>query len=194
MNFPPITQLLPAWLQTETERLQEPMDDVETRMRAVIALSQRNITEGTGGPFAAAVFDRQTNRLVSTGVNLVISSGLSIAHAEIMAFSVAQQLLHTYDLGAGALKGRYELVSSAEPCAMCFGALPWTGVSNVVCGATNADACAIGFDEGPRHPRWIEELQRRGIEVQTSVCRDEARRVLAAYTASGGTIYNGHGD
>lgn len=187
MNDACIGQLLPGWLYDQAAVI-PPCPDDESRMRAVIELSRRNVEEGTGGPFAAAVFDMQSQRLVAAGVNVVVPSRLSIAHAEIVALSVAQERIGAFDLAAA---GALALVTSTEPCAMCFGAIPWSGVRRVVCGATSEDACAIGFDEGPRHPRWREELERRGIEVRTRVCRDEAKAVLDAYAAADGLIYNG---
>ena len=45
-----------------------------------------------------------------------------------------------YDLG-GLGDGRaFELVTTTEPCAMCLGAIPWSGLSSVVCGARDQDA------------------------------------------------------
>jgi tRNA(Arg) A34 adenosine deaminase TadA len=179
---------LPAWLQELTAECRKPLPDKTARMRLAIELSRRNIESGTGGPFAAAVFDMEAHTLVAAGVNLVTSSNLSSAHAEIVAISMAQQSLNTFDLSRA---GSFELVSSCEPCAMCFGALPWSGIRHLACGAKETDARAIGFDEGPRHPQWIEELEERGIDVETELCREEARQVLSQYAASNGTIYNG---
>jgi tRNA(Arg) A34 adenosine deaminase TadA len=73
---------------------------------------------------------------------------------------------------------------------MCFGAVPWSGIKSLVCGASKKDAEAAGFDEGDKPGKWIRSLQRRGIVVQTGVLRSEAAAVLAAYRAGGGTIYN----
>lgn len=157
-------------------------------MRFVIELSRLNIENG-GGPFGAAIFDMQSHRLISAGVNMVIGASCSMAHAEMVALSLAQQQLGQYDLGAAGLP-RLELVSSCEPCAMCFGALPWSGIRHLACGARDADARAIGFDEGPKHPQWRNELEQRGISVSTDICRSEAKVVLDAYAASGGVIYN----
>ncbi|HKJ83560.1 MAG TPA: nucleoside deaminase [Mariprofundaceae bacterium] len=177
---------IPDWLQAQ--RPDTPTPDAAARMAWVIELSRRNVDLGTGGPFAAALFNMETHAPVATGVNLVTSSGLSIAHAEIVAISMAQQTLGTFDLSRA---GRFELVSSCEPCAMCFGALPWSGIRALTCGARDRDAREIGFDEGPRHPQWIDELERRGIAVQTELCREAARGVLQRYAAAEGTIYNG---
>jgi len=60
----------------------------------------------------------------------------------------------------------------------------------LICGAYAEDVLAIGFDEGPRHPSWIEEMRRRNIAVKTGVCRDQAQEVLSEYQRSEGVIYN----
>jgi tRNA(Arg) A34 adenosine deaminase TadA len=84
----------------------------------------------------------------------------------------------------------HELVSSTEPCAMCLGAIPWSGVRGLVCGARDEDARAAGFDEGTKPANWAKALDERGIEVVRDVLRDEAREVLRSYVSGGGTIYN----
>jgi tRNA(Arg) A34 adenosine deaminase TadA len=162
-------------------------DSVEERMRFAIGLARQNIENRTGGPFGAAVFEADTGKVVSVGVNLVETSNCSLAHAEMLALSLAQQALGTYDLGRG--KTVYELVTSTEPCAMCLGAIPWSGVRRVVCGAHGEDAGAIGFDEGAKPTDWVGELRRRGIEVIRDVLREESQAVLQQYAASGGHIY-----
>ena len=68
------------------------------RMKAVIRLSQLNIDHQTGGPFAAAVFEKDSGKLISIGVNRVMPLNCSTAHAEIVAISLAQKKLGTYDL------------------------------------------------------------------------------------------------
>jgi tRNA(Arg) A34 adenosine deaminase TadA len=105
---------------------------------------------------------------------------------------IAQRVMGTNDLGAGGIPA-CELVTSTEPCAMCLGAVPWSGVRRVVCGARGDDACAIGLDEGAKPDDWPGELARRGIEVVRDVLRDEARAVLRHYGESGGVLYNGRG-
>jgi len=180
---------IPEWQQRLAAEKHESFASDEARMRFVIELSRRNIETGSGGPFAAAVFDCEQHELISVGTNLVTASNCSIAHAEMVAISMAQQRLGTYDLGGPGLP-RFELVSSCEPCAMCFGALPWSGIRRLVCGARDEDARAIGFDEGPKMRGWKEELERRGIDVSIDVCRTEASHVLQTYASAGGEIYN----
>ena len=162
---------------------------IKLRMRFVIEAARKNIVERTGGPFAAAIFEINTGKLVSLGVNLVTTEELSILHAEIVAISVAQRILGTYDLGGVGLP-KHELVTSTEPCAMCFGAIPWSGVRQVVIGARSSDAQDIGFDEGPKTTRWREELEKRGIQTVCDVDRNPAARVLVEYSERNGKIFN----
>jgi tRNA(Arg) A34 adenosine deaminase TadA len=179
---------LPTWVESFLARLGDAFESAETRMRLSIELADRNVLHRTGGPFGAAIFEIPSGRLVSVGVNLVEASHCSIAHAEMVAIGMAQQTIGSYDLARnGACR---ELATSVEPCAMCLGAIPWSGVRRVLCGARGEDACQIGFDEGVKPVDWMGELGKRGIEVARDILRDEARAVLRRYAEGGGTIYN----
>ena len=159
-------------------------------MQVAIQLARHNIEQGTGGPFGAAVFDLDTHKLIAPGVNLVVPTNCAIAHAEIVAITMAQQVLGSFDLGAEGLP-RCELVTSTEPCAMCFGAVPWSGVRQLVCGARDEDARAVGFDEGPKLQDWQAALESRGIRVIRDIGRAEGAAVLRHYMEQAGVIYNG---
>jgi tRNA(Arg) A34 adenosine deaminase TadA len=179
---------LPSWL-VEAAAACLPLPSQEARMAFAIRLARRNVETGSGGPFGAAVFESASGRLLAVGTNLVVASHCSSAHAEILALALAQKSLGNFDLGAPGLPA-CELVTSVEPCAMCAGAVLWSGARRLVCGASSDDARAIGFDEGPKHPDWANELRARGIEVVEGVLRPEAVAVLEHYRAAGGRIYN----
>ena len=161
----------------------------ETRMRFVIALAHENVVRGTGGPFAAAVVVRATGQLVSIGLNAVERLQCSVAHAELIALAAAQARLGSFSLRAEGLP-EHELVATCQPCAMCLGAVGWSGIRRLGYAASRADAVAIGFDEGLMPAAWRRRLTRRGIEVVSGVLRDEARAVMDLYLERGGTIYN----
>ncbi|MEX0645602.1 MAG: nucleoside deaminase [Parvularculaceae bacterium] len=163
--------------------------DLAARMRFVIEAARLNVERGTGGPFGAAVFERETGALVSLGVNLVTSERISILHAEIVALALAQKRLGAFDLGAPGFAA-HELVSSAEPCAMCLGAIPWSGVKRLVCGARGEDVESAGFDEGAKPGDWRGELSRRGVDVVVDLERAAASSVIGDYARLGGVIYN----
>jgi len=179
---------LPTWMAPLIAEREHGLTSVESRMRFAIELAGANVEHRTGGPFGAAIFEPDNGRLIGAGVNLVESSNCSIAHAEMIAIVTAQQTVGHYDLGRGS--ALYELVTSAEPCAMCLGAIPWSGVRRVVCAARGEDACEIGFDEGAKPADWVGALQQREIEVVRDVLREQSQAVLQQYARSGGVIYN----
>ena len=178
---------LPAWVKPFLLDWQQPLVSTNQRMQLAIALSKESIQQKTGGPFGAVVVNEQTSELVSVGINLVTTAGLSIAHAEMVALSLAQLSVGQWNLSHS---GPLQLVTSCEPCAMCFGALPWSGIRSLICGAGKEDAESAGFDEGDKPDLWVSSLQRRGIEVERGVLRSQAASVLAYYRDHGGPIYN----
>ncbi|MBA3795214.1 MAG: nucleoside deaminase [Rubrobacter sp.] len=189
MGFPEVTLRLPGWVRDLVSGEERTYPTVEDRMRLAVELSRLNVRNDTGGPFGAAIFERETGRLLAPGVNLVVGSGCSVFHAEMVAIMVAQKVVGTFDLGADNLPS-YELVTTTEPCAMCLGATPWSGVRHLVCGARDEDARAVGFDEGSKTSEWVGALEDRGITVQQDVLREEAVAVLREYAERGGEIYN----
>ena len=191
-RFPKVTLGLPGWVEELLADEDRAYPTVEERMDLAVSLARENVRRGTGGPFGAAVFERATGRLLAPGVNLVVGSGCSVFHAEMVAIMVAQKRLGNFDLGDPESPA-HELVTSTEPCAMCLGAVPWSGVRGLVCGARDEDARAVGFDEGAKMDLWVPALERRGIGVTRDVLRDEAAAVLREYAASGGEIYNSRG-
>jgi len=189
MQLIPTFQItLPGWCIEFARTLPDALNEADQRMALAIELSRRNVELGTGGPFGAVVATAK-GRLIALGVNRVEPAQCSCAHAEIVALSLAQAAESNWNL-AEADDAPLELATSCEPCAMCLGAIPWSGVGRVLCGATKQDAERAGFDEGARDAGWIEALGRRGIEVETGICRAEAARVLDDYARSGARIYN----
>ena len=176
---------LPDWAHRLARR--QVFGNDTDKMAFVIGLARQNVMEGTGGPFAAAVFDKDTGELLGMGVNQVVPANNSALHAEVMAIMLAEQAIGSYSLASG-----YELFSSCEPCAMCLGATLWSGVGRLVCAATGEDARAIGFDEGPVFPASWDYLAKRGVHIEHEVMREEARAVFDLYRLAGGTLYNGH--
>ena len=179
----------PAWV-AEVVRWDSPYRTDEDRMRLAIALSRANVEHETGGPFGAAIFERDSGRLVAVGMNSVVRLSNCTLHGEMVAFMMAQRRLGSFTLNAPNLPA-HELVTSCEPCAMCLGATLWSGVRRVVYGAAREDASRLNFEEGPVFPESYRYLEVRGIEIVRNILRDEARAVLDAYRAKSGKIYNG---
>ena len=189
MQYPELNLSLPNWLDAFLSEPEYLLPDIQKRMQLVIDLARLNIEHQTGGPFGAAVFEIPNGKLIAPGVNLVETSNCSLAHAEMVALALAQQKLNTFDLAQDP-NVSYELVTSTEPCAMCLGAIGWSGVKYLVCGAGDEDARAIGFDEGTKPTDWKGSLKSRGIKVICDVLRPQAQAVLQQYQQMAGLIYN----
>ncbi len=188
MRFPEIHISCPAWV----EELIEP-DAVyksdDRKIELVIRLSRENVMRETGGPFGAAIFEADSGRLVSVGVNLVVPLNNCTLHGETVAIMMAQARLQTWTLAAenGV---RHELFTSCEPCAMCLGATLWSGVKRLVFAATREDALRLNFEEGPVFPESYTYLADRGIDIVGGLRREEAKEVLELYVSRRGLIYN----
>ena len=178
----PVQLRLPDWI-AEVADPGRIYPDAHSKVALAIELSRRNIDAGSGGPFGAAVFD-QAGRLVGVGVNRVLAEHCSAAHAEMLALSTSQQHLGRHRLNEAG--GHYTLASSAQPCAMCYGALIWAGIDELLIGARSEDVESLArFDEGPLPADWLGQLERRGIQVQCDLLREQACAVLRDYGESG---------
>lgn len=182
-----VTVELPDWVASFVDWQKTYVTDDE-KMALAIELSKQNVERGTGGPFGTAIFDRASGQLLGVGVNRVVPLSNSTLHGETVAIMMAEKALGTFTLATEA--GR-ELFTSCEPCAMCMGAVLWSGVNRMVCAGTAEDARAIGFDEGPVFEQSYQYLEKAGMEVVRQFKRSDAKAVLDYYKSSGGRIYNG---
>lgn len=190
MHTPPEIHLTyPDWVVPFVD-WERDYPDADTRMELAIGLARENVVRDTGGPFGAAVFDTDAGRLLAVGVNLVVREHNVTLHAEMVALMMAGQVVSSHSLGAPGMPN-HEVTTSCEPCAMCLGAILWSGAKRLVCGATREDATRVGFDEGPVFPESYVYLEDRGIRVEREVRRAEAADVLTLYRDQGGEIYNG---
>lgn len=181
---------LPAWVHgVDTDRAY--IGD-EAKVDLAIALSRMNIEADTGGPFGAAVFDA-SDRIIAVGVNRVVPHACSVAHAEMMAYMLAQGRtqrlrlnLDTNDQPCGPIT----LATSSQPCCQCYGATVWAGIDRLLIGARSEDVETLTeFDEGPLPGDWVGELERRGISVARDIHRDAACEVLRHYGELDGRSY-----
>jgi len=185
---------LPDWVPDALVDVPEAIPDRADRMRLVHSLADRNWREGNGGPFAALVAETATGRIVSVGVNVVLASGVSSAHAEVTALGTAQRALGAWDLG-GPGQPEHELVVNWRPCVQCYGATLWSGVRTLVVAGSGPELEEITtFDEGPMREDWAAQFEERGIRVIDPLLRDEALDVFRSYRDAvddgGVVVYN----
>ena len=182
---------LPAWVHDAVDVSRGYPSDAD-KVGLAIELSRRNIDARTGGPFGAVVFGPE-DRIIAVGVNRVVPHACSVAHAEMMAYMLAQGRTQRLRLNRDEddnVVGPVTLATSAQPCCQCYGATVWAGIDRLLIGARAEDVMMLTeFDEGPLPADWIGELNARGIEVVRDIERDAACAVLRAYGEQDGQRY-----
>ncbi len=191
MLYAQVHLTLPAWVHDAVDTARAYTTDAE-KVALAIALSQRNVEAASGGPFGAAVFG-PGERIIAVGVNRVVPHACSVAHAEMMAYMLAQGRTQRLRLNRDADDlpiGPITLATSSQPCCQCYGATVWAGIDRLLIGARAEDVMALTeFDEGPLPADWVGELNARGIEVVRDIERDAACAVLKVYGEQGGLRY-----
>jgi tRNA(Arg) A34 adenosine deaminase TadA len=146
----------------------------EAFMREALALSEKSVRSGEGGPFGCVVVHK--GRIVGRGENRVTSANDPTAHAEISAIRDACQTLETFKLDD------CELYTSCEPCPMCLSAIYWARISKVFYGNTRADAASIGFDDDFIYSQLSLPAEKRTLSMQP-LLPEEAKQAFTEWTA-----------
>lgn len=132
----------------------------------------RESVEHQGGPFGAVILQiddaRQEILRYWANHNQVTSSNDPTAHAEVMAIRSACASLGVFNLGCIKKEeaklpqpgptSHCIILSSAEPCPMCYAAICWAALKTLFFAATRFDAAAQGVGFGDE--AIYEELAR----------------------------------
>ena len=138
-------------------------------MWEAIRLSQQNIRDGKGGPFACVIV--KDGKIIARGTNLVTSTNDPTAHAEIVAIREACKAIGSFQLTG------CEIYTSCEPCPMCLGAIYWARPDRIYFANSREDAAKAGFDDLFIYDELPKKFSERSIPTQ-QVMREEA---LAAF-------------
>lgn len=90
-------------------------------------------------PFGSCIV--KEGKIISLTHNTVFATKDPTAHAEINAIRAASKKLKSINL-----KG-CTIYSTNEPCPMCFAAIHWAKISNLVYGTKIKDVQKLGFSE-----------------------------------------------
>ena len=155
-------------------------DDLTERdahfLRRSFEIARRAMKNGNH-PFGAVLVDGDGNVLIETE-NGYMPSHDGTAHAERL---LATQACTTLD--AQTLRGA-TIYSSAEPCAMCSGAIYWAGIGRLVYGLSEHRLRAFTGNH-PENPtlnlpcRDVFASGQRPIEVVGPLLEDEAAALHA---------------
>jgi tRNA(Arg) A34 adenosine deaminase TadA len=144
--------------------------DDERWLRRALDLARHSRETGKH-PFGALVVDAR-GRCLAEGINAFDAD--CTAHAEMNAVRFA------HGIEPRAVKGA-TLFSSAEPCAMCAGAIYWSGISRVVYALSERRLLELTGDH-PENPtlslpcREVFARGQRPVEVLGPMLEDEAAR------------------
>ncbi len=124
-------------------------------------------------PFGAVLVDAEGNAVLQAG-NTVATSGDITGHAETNLVRLATPRYSAEQLAT------FTLYASAEPCAMCAGAIHWANIGRVVYGiSAEAFYALVGSSS---HDlvlgiRAFFEHTERPIEIVGPLLEDEAKQV-----------------
>jgi tRNA(Arg) A34 adenosine deaminase TadA len=156
-----------------------PRDDDLLYLRRAIALSARARANGRH-PFAAIVVVAPGEVLAAAENRAVGPDCDATGHAELEAVRAASR-----HHGPAALANA-TLYSSAEPCAMCAGAIYWSGIGRVVYGLSEERLGALTGNH-PENPtlrlpcREVFARGQRAIDVVGPLLEDEAAAAHAGF-------------
>jgi tRNA(Arg) A34 adenosine deaminase TadA len=148
----------------------------EALLRRSFDLARRAMTHGNH-PFAAILVDASGNVLIESE-NGYMPARDGTAHAERLCATQACRTLDTDILRKATL------YSSAEPCAMCAGAIYWAGIGRVVYGLSEHRLRTITGNH-PENPtldlpcREVFKSGQRATEVIGPLLEDEAAALHA---------------
>lgn len=144
-------------------------------MRAAAALAEKNVADGTGGPFGAVIV--RDGEIIGEGTNRVTSSNDPTAHAEVVAIRQACERLGTYSLEG------CEVYTSCEPCPMCLSAIYWARLDRIFYGNTKADAAEIDFDDDFLYTEIPKPIRERAIPTE-QMLHEETIKAFEAWAVS----------
>lgn len=142
----------------------------------------RRSREGGDHPFGSILADRNGNVLLEQCNGYSTEGGDRTAHAEKL---IATRAGKAYDL---KFLAECTMYTSAEPCAMCSGAVYWAGIGRVVFGLSESDMKRLigPSQENPTLDlpcRTVFAAGQRPTEVVGPMLADEAAKLHEEYWA-----------
>ncbi|HZY48817.1 MAG TPA: nucleoside deaminase [Devosia sp.] len=160
-----------------------PQRDYDERLlRRAFAVARR-AREGGDHPFGSVLADRDGNVLREQGNGYTSEGHDRTAHAEKLLASWAARTLSLEQLR------ECTLYTSAEPCAMCSGAIYWAGIGRVVYGQTEHDL-KVQTGAHVENPtldlpcRIVFEAGQRPTEIVGPLLEEESAQLQADYWKS----------
>jgi len=144
-----------------------------THLRQAIDLAARALAHGAH-PFGALIADASGKILVTARNNAIPPKGDPTQHAERLACSLVGRQFTPAQLATATL------YTSTEPCAMCCGAIFWTGIRRIVYALSAKALYTFTGPEAPSLELPCRELLAHAshpTEIHGPLLEEEAAKV-----------------
>ena len=138
-------------------------------MRLAFKEAQLGVKNGDGGPFGAVIV--KDGVVVAQAHNEVLKNNDPTAHAEILAIRRACTQIEHFHLEDCVL------YTTGEPCPMCFAAIHWAHLKNVVYCMDKREASKIGFDDA-----FITDIMTKKIPDVVAFVHKPTKECQELYT------------
>jgi tRNA(Arg) A34 adenosine deaminase TadA len=143
-------------------------------MKDTVQLSLDHVNKG-GIPFSSLVVTKD-GQVLGKGVNEVNKSCDPTAHAEIVAIRQACKTVGSTNLSGATL------YASGEPCALCYMAARFAGITTIVIAADRQEVASSGFDYRWTYNFFDNGQSDAGVNIQ-KLAPDNAIEPFETYSA-----------
>ena len=142
-------------------------------MALAIKSAREGIKKSAGGPFGAAIV--RGNRVIAVTHNTVLKHNDATCHAEVSAIRIASRKLKRFDLSDCVI------YSTTEPCPMCFSAIHWACLGQVIFGTVIADVAKRGFNELSIPSKKMKRDGKSRVRIRPGFMKMECLALLAEW-------------
>ncbi|CAN5326213.1 hypothetical protein BH10PSE19_BH10PSE19_02200 [soil metagenome] len=154
-----------------TDPSKQTLPSYESYMERLIQLSSKN----PHYPFAAMIIDNKSGKILCEGVNDVGPSHNPTHHGEIMAINHCVATHPKIDWSNATL------ITTAEPCVMCAGAINMAKISKVVYGTSIPYLLKHGWSQTHIRAEYVasKAFEHKGFAVVAGVLHDKTDKLFA---------------
>ena len=139
-------------------------------MERALDSARTGIRRLDGGPFGAAIV--RGDQVIAVTHNTVLKDQDATCHAEVNAIRIASRKLKRFDLSDCVI------YSTTEPCPMCFSAIHWACLGEVIFGTSIADVQKRGFNELSIPSKKMKLDGRSRVRIKSGYMKKECISLL----------------
>jgi len=132
-------------------------------------------------PFGSCVV--KDGKVIAAAHNTVLTKKDATNHAEMNAIREACRKLRRHELRGCTI------YSTTEPCPMCFSAIHWAKIREIVYGTCTDDVEMLGFGELTICDFELKKRGRSGVRIRGGFMKKECVELLALWKKKGGKTY-----